>query len=74
MFTDMLGSSNTMELATSKEEHTENEPYESEGARLVKLARDIREGKARTISLEQLEVELGLDKVPVDHSVLDEIQ
>lgn len=47
---------------------------EQEKQRIAQLARDMRAGKVRTISLKQLKAELGLDKIPAIPNILDEIQ
>lgn len=51
-----------------------NENIEKEELRIAQIARDMRAGKGRTITLEQLEAELGLDAIPENPGILDEIQ
>lgn len=51
-----------------------NENIEKEELRIAQIARDMRAGKGRTITLEQLEAELGLDAIPENPDILDEIQ
>lgn len=51
-----------------------DEDIEQEELRIAQLARDMRLGKVPTISLEELEVKLGLDAIPENPDILDEIQ
>ncbi|STY98444.1 hypothetical protein [Mobiluncus mulieris] len=51
-----------------------NENIEKEETLRIAQMLEICAGKGRTITLEQLEAELGLDAIPENPGILDEIQ